>query len=321
MPLSRNEISELFPLAIEADIKGLYVIPGWHMYLASPDGRIYSRYINKFMSSTYTKRGWLKVKFQYPGERKFKLMLVHRAIALAFIGPPTDISKRDIDHLDADKENNRPNNLEYVTKKENTDRAQKAGRFKKNFHVRVIDTQSDIVEDFYSIESLRNRFELGRRVMLRILTQHGHELWNNRYLFELLDTGVERDAKVVYSKDYLTGIVVKHGSSQRAAFYHKTTEMRIVKSLKSLSLTDGLVFSHTPQFPEYAREEISFSKLSRRSDARVPLLVKHLNGLVQKYPSIENAALRLEEEVSVLRNHVINKLPYRDLMLSFLACS
>lgn len=48
---------------------------------------------------------------------------VHRLVAVAFLGE----SDLQIDHIDGNKLNNRLDNLEYVTPKENTQRAWKSG--------------------------------------------------------------------------------------------------------------------------------------------------------------------------------------------------
>lgn len=319
MSLCKDTISQLFPAAIESEIEGLYVIPDWPKYLASPDGRIYSRYIDRFMSATYTKRGWLKLKFQYPNENRSKLMLVHRAIALAFMGPPTNPSESDIDHLDGDKENNAPTNLEYVSKRENTERAQRSGAFKKNFHIRVVDTYTGNTETYYSIESLRRLFDLGRRVMLRVVTQHSVDPWRNQYLFEVLDTGFHRDAVIVYSKDYVTGEIREHESTQRAAFQIGTSEMRVLKSIKTGCLTDGMVFSFTREFPEYSIEEVAFSRLGKRSDAKPSIRVIREDGTLDMYSSIDIASRELSLNSDLIRKHAIDKEPYKGMRFSFLA--
>ena len=47
------------------------------------------------------------------------IFLVHRLVALAFLGPPPDDSTWQVHHLDGDKANNSLDNLEYVTPSQN----------------------------------------------------------------------------------------------------------------------------------------------------------------------------------------------------------
>lgn len=54
---------------------------------------------------------------------------IHRAVAEAFIGPcPTGM---ELNHKDCDKKNNRPGNLEWVTRSRNTQHAHDNGCFKR----------------------------------------------------------------------------------------------------------------------------------------------------------------------------------------------
>ena len=53
---------------------------------------------------------------------------IHHIVAAAFIGPRPE--GQEIDHIDANKENNTPENLEYVTTLENMQRAWKLGLMK-----------------------------------------------------------------------------------------------------------------------------------------------------------------------------------------------
>lgn len=58
-----------------------------------------------------------------------KLHTIHSLIAEAFLGPRPE--GYDIDHIDGDKSNNHPSNLEYVTHKENMRRYYKTNPHKK----------------------------------------------------------------------------------------------------------------------------------------------------------------------------------------------
>lgn len=67
--------------------------------------------------------GYLVVTLCKDGARK--TVSIHRLVAEAFIPNPDNLPQ--VDHLDCDKKNNNVHNLEWVTAKENTDRAYKNG--------------------------------------------------------------------------------------------------------------------------------------------------------------------------------------------------
>lgn len=85
-------------------------------YRIYPDGRIYSEFINRFVTPTHDSGGYLQVTLRDDlGNRK--TIKVHRLIASAFI-PNLDES-REINHKDFNKENNSFNNLEWCSRQYN----------------------------------------------------------------------------------------------------------------------------------------------------------------------------------------------------------
>ena len=80
--------------------------------------KIKGRLLNPYKNA----HGYLKVKLSN-GRKNGKLVSVHRLVAIHFIKNPEE--KPDINHLDGDKENNFPENLEWCTKKENLTHAKK----------------------------------------------------------------------------------------------------------------------------------------------------------------------------------------------------
>lgn len=80
-------------------------------YEVSSLGRFRSLRKRRRILKQYPKHGYLYVCIH--GGAKGHTLRAHRLVALAFIGePPTDL--HEIHHKDGDKQNNRPDNLEWV---------------------------------------------------------------------------------------------------------------------------------------------------------------------------------------------------------------
>lgn len=84
-------------------------------YLVSDTGRIRRRGSASDKYASVNPRGYLNVDLYQNGKRSKRR--VHRLVAEAFI--PNPDNKPEINHIDGNKLNNRADNLEWVTKKEN----------------------------------------------------------------------------------------------------------------------------------------------------------------------------------------------------------
>jgi len=78
------------------------------------------------------KDGYPRVGLCQPGQ-KFKLVPVHRIVALAFVPNPAGLPH--IDHLDSDRTNATAGNLAWVTNAENTARSTARGRMRRGHEV------------------------------------------------------------------------------------------------------------------------------------------------------------------------------------------
>ena|SRR6186713_240768 len=88
-------------------------IDGYENYSVSNLGRI--RKGNYIMSLVDNGLGYKHLKLRRDGKRKS--FYVHRLVMIAF--SPIDFSGLEVNHIDHDKSNNKLDNLEWVTHKEN----------------------------------------------------------------------------------------------------------------------------------------------------------------------------------------------------------
>jgi hypothetical protein len=100
-------------------------IDGFPGYQVSNLGRVYSNLTKKILKPEKMDKGYLRVALYNPDTKIKKRIMVHALVANAFIGDCPD--GYQIDHVDTNKENNKVSNLEYVTCKENIDRAIEIG--------------------------------------------------------------------------------------------------------------------------------------------------------------------------------------------------
>ena len=93
-------------------------------YWISNLGRVRSNYLGgMFLKPHYHRSGYIKVQFSKNG--KSKHFFIHRLVAIHFIPNPYNL--REINHKDGNKENNCVDNLEWCTRKENIQHAERMG--------------------------------------------------------------------------------------------------------------------------------------------------------------------------------------------------
>lgn len=99
-------------------------------YEVSTFGRIKSNITNKILKTYVNSAGYVLATFPIDGVKKRRQ--VHRLVASAFI--PNADGKPFINHIDANRVNNRVENLEWCTASENTLHSFRLGRSKRYPH-------------------------------------------------------------------------------------------------------------------------------------------------------------------------------------------
>lgn len=84
-------------------------------YQVSTKGRIRNKTTKAIKKSFINDRGYVIVSLYK--EKRLKTFRVHRLVAMAFIDNPNNLP--EVNHLDENKQNNQPTNLEWCTREYN----------------------------------------------------------------------------------------------------------------------------------------------------------------------------------------------------------
>ena len=90
-------------------------IQNYPNYLIYDDGRVYSKYYNRFLKPSKTSEGYYEVRLFK--NKKSKHFTIHKLLGLHFI--PNPDNKPCIDHINRKRTDNRLENLRWVTHSQN----------------------------------------------------------------------------------------------------------------------------------------------------------------------------------------------------------
>lgn len=90
-------------------------VVGWDGYFVTDDGRVWSTKSNRFLKPELDRYGYVKITLS--GIPKSRTTTVHRLVAEAFIPNPENLAT--VNHINEDKTDNRVENLEWMSVKNN----------------------------------------------------------------------------------------------------------------------------------------------------------------------------------------------------------
>jgi hypothetical protein len=186
---------------------------------------------------------------------------------LAFHGEaPSD--GYEVNHKDTNKHNNRPGNLEWMTRGENLTHAYQEGLRKENRRVVVTDVTNGKIVEYFSMGELGRVMGVSKASVWTMITNHKTKPFRDRYTFEFIKGNVQiakrASTKLVYAFDYrtrtlhafdnLAELELTLGVKRGTVFYHLQR--------KSTALLKGFIFSYfddDTKYPNYSQEQIEES--------------------------------------------------------------
>lgn len=143
------------------------------LFEVSNTGKIKNKKTGKERTLLVNHQGYLYCLISRGRKRKVAVK-VHRAVAENFIDGEKTLC---IDHIDGNKLNNRSDNLEFVTTKENNNRAINKGLFDPfKFSRKDVEEMKKLIEQKVSISEVARRFETHRNTVWKIITGQSYKL-------------------------------------------------------------------------------------------------------------------------------------------------
>ena len=137
------------------------------IYQVSNIGRVKRVDTDRILKGCKNRGGYLRVRLSKNNLASNKR--IHRLVAQAFI--PNTENKSQVNHIDEDKTNNRVDNLEWSTAKENSNHGTRNERVSKTLSVPIIATNLTTGEstEFYGSRECARQLGLNRSCIMYVL--------------------------------------------------------------------------------------------------------------------------------------------------------
>lgn len=158
-------------------------IEDYDNYFISNCGDVYSNKLKRFMCVSTMKSGYKFVTLKQKG-KKPKTFYIHRLVAKAFI--PNPENKKEVNHINGIKSDNRIENLEWCTHEENMKHGHKTGLFKNIKRERDMNCKEVYQENtglrFKSIRKAAKHFNISEQYVSQMV----RGVCNNNYSLKLV---------------------------------------------------------------------------------------------------------------------------------------
>lgn len=245
-------------------------IPGFSSYAANSHGQIIHKRKNRYpkiIEVPSSKGTYLRVS-ALSDDKKSRSKEIHHLVCLAFHGKPQS-DDYEVNHKDGDKHNNRPSNLEWVTRSENLTEAYITGLRKENRRIEVTDHSIGQTIEYYSMNEVGRVLGISKHAIWRIIRDHRDSFYDDRYTFKVIPGSVsnkrsstklihalECKTSTMYTFDNLGDAELTTGVFRNTIYYHLSRgRVPVINGWVFFYKVDDLKVKVTPE-----TIELSYSK-------------------------------------------------------------
>lgn len=199
---------------------------------------------------------------------------VHQLVCLTYHGePPKDTRIYEPNHKNTNKHDNRPENLEWMTRADNVQHIYDSGTCLQGYRVKVTDLETKEVKEYYSLSSVARVFGVPRHQMKDLIMRHRDKPYQGKFVFILDDSNekkVQRNqSRSIAFKNYITGEITICSSFENAGTISEVAAgtIRSRLGIKYKGDKDALLscfvfrdLSDKTPWPEYSVEAAQKSK-------------------------------------------------------------
>lgn len=238
---------------------GYYLIPGMSTFAVSHCGEKLKSLLTGEIVKAYPVKTTIGHYLAYDIKTDFVVgkqrVLAHRLVVLAFKGFPKP-GQTQVNHINGIKTDNRPENLEWVSRSENQNHAYKERLRKESRVVIITDLETGTEQEYPSMTNAVAQFGIESKQAWGFIVRHRTEPYQGRWLFRInLDVPTvaknNQVRKDIYVKDYRTGEIRMFGDSAFAEMHTGVGRNTILYRLRenAVGLVNGMAFRYSERLP------------------------------------------------------------------------
>lgn len=287
-------------------------IPGFSRYVVSNLGVVKHRHIEKYpvIAQVATSTGTY-IRINASGDNGENGNL-HHLVCLAFHEMPVEEGARyEVNHVDGNKHNAHPTNLEWMTRRDNLIHAYQTGLRTDARKVLMHDHETGESIEYYAMAELARYLEVGKGSIWNIIISHRRKRYLGRYTFEFITP----EKYNVRKADHVVQIAALDYVNKELHIADDLGEMELKTGVKrgtiswqlksdNAKLVKGFWFRYVglgdEEFPSFTDEEIEKSLV--RSNIGEPIYVTDtLLNTTELYPSVNKFAKALHVSPKSIR--------------------